>query len=417
MSRATKPVLPNARIRDALLAASGLSPAPDDDHLPTPTARAGARWVHEMLLRLGYVQVDPIVAVERAHHHILFTRNRFYRPEHLSQALEQDRTAFENWTHSAAILPMESFPWWRHYLARARTFEAHPGYRRYFAPVTPKLVARVLDRVRERGPLRPRDITTPKVGWHDPYFAKPTLAKLTLEYLWRTGVLAVTARDGAEKVYDLIERVVPARYRKRAPGRNAYVDWICERALERLVAGTPMHIARFFDGVSVAEARAWCASARSGRVREVVVEDAAGSQQGGYFALDSVLERLEAVPEPSGQMKVLNPFDPIVHDRGAHRTEQLFGYDFRMEIWVPPHKRRYGYYVLPILEGRRFTGRVDVRFERERGVLVAPGVWWERGVAATAARRRALRRELAALARFVGAKRVEGPGGRRAARR
>jgi uncharacterized protein YcaQ len=403
-------VLSNARVRDALLSASGLSPAPDDDYLPTPTTRSGSRWVHEMLQRLAYVQVDPIVAVERAHHHILFTRNRHYRPEDLRRALEVDRTAFESWTHSAAILPMESFPWWRHYFARARTFEAHPGYRRYFAPVTPKLRARVLKAIRERGPMRPRDIATPKVGWHDPYFAKPTLAKLALEYLWRIGVLAVTARDGQEKIYDLIERVVPARLRARAPARATYLDWVCERALERLVAATPAQIARFFDGISVAEARTWCgARGRNGHVREVVVEGADGTRQEGFYALASVLERLGAFAEPPRRLRLLNPFDPVVHDRGTRRTAQLFGFDFRMEIWVPPHKRVYGYYVLPILEGRRFTGRVEVKVERERGVLRAPAVWWERGVRVTAARRQALRRELVALARFVGVPRVVGP--------
>jgi uncharacterized protein len=122
-----RPVLSNRSVRDAVLSASGLSPAPDGDPLPTPTAGGGPRWVHEMLLRLAYVQVDPIVAVERAHHHILFTRNSRYRHAHLRTALEQDRTAFESWTHSAAILPMEAFPWWRHYFARAKGFEAHPG--------------------------------------------------------------------------------------------------------------------------------------------------------------------------------------------------------------------------------------------------------------------------------------------------
>ena len=408
MRSAAKPVLSNERVRDALLAASGLSPAPADDALPTPTARGGgSRWVHDMLVRLAYVQVDSIAAVERAHHHILFTRNRRYRPDDLRKALEVDRTAFENWTHSAAVLPMESFPWWRHYFARARTFEAHPGYRRYFAPVTPQLRARVLDAVRERGPLRPRDIATSKVGWHDRYFAKPTLAKLTLEYLWRIGVLAITARDGQEKLYDLVERVVPARYLARTPTRGAYVDWMCERALERLVVATPTQVARFFDGISSAEARAWCV--RSKDVREVLVEGADGSRQGGFYALACVVERLDAIPEPPRHLRLLNPFDPLVHDRGTRRTALLFGFDFRMEIWVPPQRRVYGYYVLPILEDRRFTGRVEVKLERERGVLRAPAVWWERGVRATAARRQALRGELFALARFVGAKRVVGP--------
>ncbi len=402
-------VLSNRGVRDALLAVNGLSPSPPDDPLPALDARAGSRWVHQALLRLAYVQVDSIAAVERAHHHILFTRNGRYRHDHLRKALEVDRTAFESWSHSAAILPMESFPWWRHYFVRAKTFEAHPGYRRYFAPVTPELRRRVLDAVRERGPHRPRDIETPKVGWHDPYFAKPSLAKLTLEYLWRTGVLAVSAREGQEKVYDLVERVVPEELLRSEVTRSAYVDWMCTEALERLVAANPTQIARFFDGISAAEARAWCQRSRGGPVREVTVEAADGTPLRGYWALASMVERLDAWTAPSRRrLRLLNPFDPILHDRGTRRTELIFGFDFRMEIWVPPQRRVYGYYVLPILEGRRLTGRVDVKLERSDGALHTLGVWWEPGVAATAARTDALRRELAALARFVGAERVVG---------
>ena len=407
--RAAAPfLLSNRSLRNALLSVSGLSPAPAGDPLPAATARPGSLWVHEMLLRLAYVQVDPIAAVERAHHHILFTRNNAYRHDHLRKALEVDRLAFENWTHSAAILPMESFPWWRHYFARARTFPAHPGYRRYFAPVTPGLKTRVLRAIRERGPMRARDFETPKAGWHDSYFAKPSLAKLTLEYLWRIGVLAVTARDGQEKVYDLLERVVPATLRAQKPTRSAYVDWMCERALERLVAATPTQIAHFFDGVSLAEARAWCQRPRGTRARGVVVEGVDGNRQRGFYALEPVLERLDAFPDPSPRLRLLNPFDPVVHDRGAGRTAPFFGFDFRMEIWVAPRRRVYGYYVLPILEGRRFTGRVDVKVDRDAAVLRAGKVWWERGVGATAARRQALRRELLTLARFVGVERIVG---------
>lgn len=401
-------VLSNRAFRNALFSVYGLSAPLPDDALPAISARSGSRWVHEALRRLGYVQVDSIAAVERAHHHILFTRNGRYRRDDLKGALEVDRTAFENWTHSAAILPIDAFPYWKHYFARARTFEAHPGYRRYFAPVTPRLRRRVLDAIRERGPLRPRDIVTEKVGWHDPYFAKPSLAKLTLEYLWRVGTLAVTARDGQEKVYDLATNVVPAEHFDRTVTRAEFVDWVCTEALTRLVAATPPLIAHFYDAVSIAEARAWCRKNGQGHVREVAVECAAGSTQPGLFALTSVLERMNAFPDPPRRLRVLNPFDPLVHDRGGRRTERIFGFDFRMEIWVPPSRRVYGYYVLPIVEGRRFTGRVDVKLDRAEGALRVPGVWWEAEVRATSARAAALHSQLLKLARFVGAERVAG---------
>jgi hypothetical protein len=399
-------VLSNRTLRNALFSASALSAAPPGDPLPATSARAGSTWVHDALRRLAFVQVDSIAAVERAHHHVLFTRNGRYRHADLKQALEVDRTAFESWTHSHSVLPIESFPYWKHYFARARTFEAHPGYRRYFAPVTDGLRRRVLKAIRERGPLRPKDIVTAKVGWHDAYFAKPSLAKLTLEYLWRVGELAVTARDGQEKVYDLAANVVPPEHHEPTVSRSDFVDWACTRALERLVAATPSHIARFFDAVPVGEVRAWCRE-RAGRgVRDVALECADGSVVGGMVALASVLERLDACPDPPRGLRVLSPFDPLVHDRGGRRTERIFGFHFRMEIWVPPSRRRYGYYVLPVVEGRRFVGRVDVKHERAEGALRVPGLWWEPSVSATPRRRAALRARLLELARFVGAEEV-----------
>jgi hypothetical protein len=401
-------VLPNRALRNALFSASALSAAPPGDPLSTISATAGATWVHETLRRLAYVQVDSIAAVERAHHHILFTRNRRYRHADLKRALEVDRTAFESWTHSHAVLPIESFPYWKHYFARARTFEAHPGYRRYFAPVTDRLRRRALEAIRERGPLRPRDIATEKVEWHDAYFAKPSLAKLTLEHLWRVGELAVTAREGQEKVYDLAAKVVPPEHHERTVSRAEFVDWACTRALERLVAATPSHLARFFDAVPLGEVRAWCREHAGGRVRDVAVECADGTVVGGMVALAPVLDRLDAFPDPPRELRVLSPFDPLVHDRGGRRTERIFGFDFRMEIWVPPSRRIYGYYVLPVVEGRRFVGRVDVKHERGEGALRVPGLWWEPGLSATPRRVAALRGRLLELARFVGAEEVVG---------
>lgn len=401
-------VLSNRVLRNALFSVNGLSASPPDDVLPAMSTRSGSKWVHEALLRLAYVQVDSIAAVERAHHHILFTRNGRYRHTDLKGALERDRAAFESWTHSAAVLPIDAFPYWKHYFTRARTFEAHPGYRKYFAPATPRLRARVLGAIRERGPLRPRDIVSDKVGWHDHYFAKPSLAKITLEYLWRVGTLAVTARDGQEKVYDLTANVVPAEHFERTVTRAEFVDWICTQALMRLVAATPSQIARFHDGVSIAEARTWCLKHGKARLREVAVECADGSVMNGIFALTSVLDRIDLFPDPPRTLRVLNPFDPLVHDRGARRTERIFGFDFRMEIWVPPGRRAYGYYVLPIVEGPHFTGRVDVKVDRGERTLRVLGLWWEDGFRATPRRAGALHAQLLKLARFVGAEHVAG---------
>lgn len=174
------------------------------------------------------------------------------------------------------------------------------------------------------------------------------------------------------------------------------------------MAATPSQIARFYDAVSIAEARAWCRKNGERYVRDVAVACADGSTQRGLFALTPVLERIATFPDPPRRLRVLNPFDPLIHDRGGRRTERIFGFDFRMEIWVPPSRRVYGYYVLPIVEGRRFTGRVDVKLDRIEAVLRVNGVWWESGIRATPARLAALHAQLLKLARFVGAEQVAG---------
>jgi len=402
-------VLANLDVRNALFSVNGLSAPPPDDPLPAVTAASGPTWVHQALLRLAHVQVDSIAAVERAHHHVLFTRNPRYRRSHLKKALEVDRTAFENWSHNAVVLPVESYPYWKHYFRRFRRGEAHPGYARYFAQVTPAMRSRVLRAIRERGPLTPREVVSKRVEWTDPYFSRPSLAKMTMEYLWRIGTLAVTRRNGQEKVYDLAERVVPEEHFRRTVSRPQLIHWACVEGLKRLIAATPSEISRFFHAISVREATAWCERKRGKTVQAVAMTCADARVVRGLYGLTEVVDRLGAFSDPPARLRVLNSFDPLVHDRGTRRTSKIFGFEQSMEIWVPPKKRKYGYYVLPIVEGQSFTGRVDVKLERSAGSLRVLGLWWERGVAGSANERRVeLHEELEKLAAFVGAESVEG---------
>ena len=354
-----------------------------------------------MVRRLGFVQVDPIAAVERAHQHILFSRNRRYEKEHLRLALEEDRTLFENWTHDAAILPTQVYPHWKHYFERMRNYEIHSGYRRYFAPATPRDIAEVLRCIEKNGALKPRDIEGRKVEWDDAYFAKPSIAKLAMERLWRTGDLAVTRREGNQKVYDLSSRVIPADVFQAEVSREEYVDWACRESLARLGAGTHVQMARFFQAVSRDDAMGWCEGKGAKEVVKVQVDgaDGAGSGQSSY-ALKSTIETMPDLPSAPRGLRLLNPFDPLIHDR--QRTQRIFGFDYTVEIWVPEKKRKYGYYVLPILEGERFTGRIDTKVDRKKGVLNVLGLWWEPGVKATNKRMEQLERRLQDLAKFAG---------------
>ncbi|MEX0760728.1 MAG: crosslink repair DNA glycosylase YcaQ family protein, partial [Tistlia sp.] len=226
----------------------------------------------------------------------------------------------------------------------------------------------------------------------------------------RTGVLAVARRVAFQKVYDLAERVIPAAHRGPPPDGQAFRDWNCRSALERLVFATPGEIARFWDALSPAEATAWCHEAlAAGELVEVAVEGADGGRRAA-FAFAGLPERLAAEPEvcqPPARLRALSPFDPLIRDR--QRLERVFGFDYRIEVFVPAPKRRYGYYVFPLLEGERLVGRADLKADRRADTLKVQGLWWEPKVRAARGRTAALEAELERLRRFACVGRVALP--------
>jgi len=362
----------------------------------------------ELIEQLGYVQVDSINVVERAHHLILFSREPGYRRELLAELLEQDRRLFEHWTHDASILPTSYFPHWRHRFeaARARLGARHWESRLGRNPH--RVLGAVQERIRKEGPLRSRDFENAGGVKRSSWWGW-TQEKAALEFLWHSGELGISHRDDFQKVYDRIENVVPARERRRRIGRKASIDWKCREALTRLGAATPAEIAAFWASFALADARAWAeAEEKAGRLIPVAIETADGSKPRLRMAPPDVAESLEAAPASPRGMRLLSPFDPLIRDR--KRAAWLFGFDYRVEVFVPAAKREYGYYVLPILEGHRFTGRIDLKAHREEGFLEVKGLWWESGIESTAARQEALRRCLDRLARFVGVSEVRSLG-------
>ena len=408
--------LPNRVFRRALISLNGLGPPLEDDPLPSPSTTSSPEWVDGMVRRLGFVQVDAVSAVERAQHQILFSRNPRYRQEWLDDRIERARTLFENWTHDAAILPSELFPYWRHVFERFRRYELHPGYKRYFSGVDEEDLERVLRRVRREGALKPRDFDPEKARWNwagvedDPMlssFPAPSVAKVAMEWHWRTGEMAVSRRDKRQKVYDLTERVLPEEHYRRRVSHADYVDFCCREALRRLGAATPAQIARFYLAVSTEQATRWCERRLGGElVRARVGLANRGFGTGTVYALAEDVDRLASAPPAPRRLRLLSPFDPLIHDR--QRTARVFGFDYAVEIFVPKVKRKYGYFVLPILEGERFTGRVDVKAERKAGELRVLGLWWEAGVKPAASRIERLDRELTRLATFCGVSEVVG---------
>jgi uncharacterized protein YcaQ len=222
-------------------------------------------------------------------------------------------------------------------------------------------------------------------------------SKTALEYLWRTGVLSVTHRTGFRKVYDLTEKVIPPEYLNARAHQDETIDWACRSALDRLGFATSGEIAAFWALITPGEAKAWCTAAlKRGEIAEAWVHSANGAPRKSFVWPQT----LDAdVHEPTQRMRVLSPFDPALRDR--KRAERLFGFFYRIEIFVPEPKRQYGYYVFPLMEGDRLVGRVDMKAERDRDRLHIKALWPERGVRFGRARMAKLDTALARSARLA----------------
>ncbi|HTE39206.1 MAG TPA: crosslink repair DNA glycosylase YcaQ family protein, partial [Steroidobacteraceae bacterium] len=187
-----------------------------------------------------------------------------------------------------------------------------------------------------------------------------------------------------------------------APTEAAHVEWACRAALSRLGVATPGELAQFWNATSIAQAARWCATeAASGGIVAVQVESADNAKPRKAFAVPDWQRRVRRAADAPDRIRLLAPFDPIIRDR--KRAQRLFGFDYRFEAFVPAPKRRYGYYVLPLLEGDRLVGRVDPWHDRERSRLVVDRIWWERGIKPTVARKKKLLGALQVLAAQIGA--------------
>ncbi len=375
-----------------------------------PTQPLGPDETLALVRRLGFVQLDSVNAVERAHHMILFSRAAGYERERLRTLHHDARALFEHWTHDASLIPVEFYPHWHHRFRAAKARRDHPNWQSRFGPEPEKAIRRVRARIRRDGETAARDFDDKgEGGW---WGWGPS--KTALEYLWRIGELAIVRRDGFEKIYDLAERAIPAGMRAARPTRRQTVDWACREALARLGFATPTELAAFFDLIEIAEARDWTkAVLRRKEIIEVEVASADGSRRAA-FAFPGIEAEVAALGAPPEGARLLSPFDPAIRDR--KRAIRLFGFDYRIEIFVPEKKRRYGYYVLPILEGSRFIARADLKVHRDEGRLEVKGFWPEPGATLDRARKSAIDEALHELARFTGATRVDRAALRRPAR-
>lgn len=356
----------------------------------TPT---GPLDLDGLIQKLGFVQLDTIQVVARAHHHILWSRNQNYREKMLNRHMADHRLVFEHFTHDASVIPMAFYPMWQRQFRRleekVRGWEWHRGM------LDADGRNAIKDRIRDEGPLCTKAFDT-KVKGEKKMWARPP-HKLALDYMWYAGELSTSHRQGFTKFYDLIERVIPEDYRASVLSDEAQIDWLCHNALDRMAFGSEGDIQRFWDAVTNAEAKSWVADNAHGLVPVEIC--AADGSVVSVFAPGDIETRLATASAPTSRLRILNPFDPVIRDRA--RLKRLFGFEYTVEMFVPAAKRKWGYYVYPLLEGDRFVGRIEAKANRKAGELKVLRVWKEPRVKWTPARHSKLDAELARLARFT----------------
>ncbi len=380
----------NRTARRLWLTAQGLNAAP-----------TGTLDVLGMIKRLGFVQLDSIQVVSRAHHHILWSRNTNYREPMLDRLLARDRAIFEHFTHDASVLPMDFLPMWERQFRRKREQMSRAGWFRNLPDEPERL--EIKERIRREGALSTHAFDTKIEGRKEMWTRPPH--KVALDFMWYAGELATCHRRSFTKYYDLTERVFPHSLDEIALPDHEQVDGLCTQALDRMGFGSAGDVQRYWDAVSNEEARDWVATTH---VVPVEVETADRTWFSAVAPAD-IEARLAALTPSTSRLRILNPFDPVIRDRT--RLERLFGFNYRVEMFVPAAKRVWGYYVYPILEGDRFVGRIEVKADRKASTLTVLNFWPEPGVKWPPARHDKLRAELDRLRRFAGVETLVWPDG------
>ena len=354
-----------AQARRVALAAQGFL---DPRHSP-PTIRTLSRT----LARTQVLQIDSVNVLQRAHYMPLFSRMGPYDVELLHRASERHpRRLVEYWAHVAAFMPVELWPAMQHRMRHHR----ESGHEWLGMRHSPGLVASLVAEVRERGGCTARDLDEglPRVkeGWGWNW----SETKKALEYLFSAGELAVARRNSAfERVYDLPERVLPAAVLATPEPTVAEAHReLVRRAARSSGVATVRDLADYFRMRGEDAAVAVDALVEDGELVPVTVEG---------WGRTAYLHRDARVPRRVSARALLSPFDPVVWER--QRTERLFGFHYRIEIYVPAPQRVFGYYVLPFLLGDRIAARVDLKAERVHGTLQVKAAYAEAGAPAETA--------------------------------
>jgi uncharacterized protein YcaQ len=371
--------------------------------VPARSLEGGSDAVLEVFRRLGSIQFDPLAVAGRNHDLVLHARVAGYDPVWCERLYERGEI-FEAYNKGLSLVPASEFPWFRGILSRSAP--------RVLAE-NAEVAEQVLARIRTDGPLSALDFER-KHGTTTDWFGLPTnTVRAVLEAYAVTGVLGLARRDGNRRYYDLLERLLPADLLARSIPLK---EQLRHKLLSRYRAHGLLGVggADIFGGIGPAKPDPrWPGAPGRTALREELIADGelvpveVEEVRGKRFVLKEEVGLLEGSPEPPASVAFLPPFDPLVWDRGL--LGSLFGFEYVWELFHPPAKRRWGWYVLPMLFGDRLVGRIEPRIDRAGSQVQVLGLWWEDGFAPRRAEGfvDAMRDALRAYLRFAGATRLE----------
>lgn len=364
---------------------------------------ASANAVLDVARKIRCIQIDPINAIARTQHLVLFSRmGADYRTAHLDEVTWKRKQLFAYWAHAASFVLTEDFPIHVRHMRRWAGDDTPYGLQvRQWMEDNARMKRYILRRIREDGPLRSRDLTvSDATPWHSEGWNAGQKVTRMLEFLWRKGKLTIAGRVGGDRLWELAERWLPEWTPRDRITERQMIERSVLHSLNALGAATRRDIAQYFTRGNYPDLAD--ALARLEKRRAIVPVTVDGVRD-RWFALPEALDELTAAGADGWEPRttLLSPFDNLIADRG--RTKRLFDFDYTIEIYVPKARRRFGYYVLPILHGDRLIGRIDSRMDRDANVYVVERVYAEPVTPRDRATGTAVRSAIEELASWLGA--------------
>lgn len=389
-------------------AAPTRNPASSKRQVVAPTAGDILSVVQD----IGCLQLDPLSVVARSHTLVTFSRVGPYDTALLDQLIYQDRALFEYWAHAASIVLTRDYPI---HALRMRTYAkmGDPWHRRIaeWIDANKKLRDTILREIKQRGPLSSRVLTemgeAPK-SWVSSGWTNDRNVSRMLDFLWMQGKIMVARRQGLNKFWDLSERVLPEWTPREKWSEREIVTRAAQTSLRALGVATERHISQHYIAGRYPQLRERLEELeQAGEIERVEIRDPKhGAWKGTWFVHRADLPLLEQIErgEFEGRTVLLSPFDNLVRDRV--RNLQFWDFDYKIEIYVPQAKRKYGYYVLPILHGEQLIGRIDPQMDRANGILNIRAVHAEHNAPRDGKTARAVRQAIDELGVFLNASEI-----------